>query len=1546
MTWFPPLRRAVRAALFLAMAAAVTAAASAETRFAQLINQLPGQQDPAASPAPAAEPETSRGEPVRRRLGGIWEARVRRADGTAGTLRFSFIPRFSNSGLLPFRVHWDDGVKDAAWGYFNTSDLQLTGSSLGGGGFSLRLNSEFTAGTGVIHLYGFPRQENVEFRKLRARVDRVEVLEPDRALDWETLSRAWSSPPLLRANMPRITVRLHGADLPFLDEDPVGVVGGNERVSYAGAPEAVKIPSERGRVLDLRFVLMPEPAETRYQFRVNDAPFALDLAFRNRAVPTLRFVDAGGGVLSKLGPGMAFRLAVDFEKPSADRRLVATLSPAGGTSMPVELRSAKGTRFESDRLALAPPGAAVDPLGVHLSPTVAHMVGRLYAGAWTVDYASQANRRVTGRGSAEIGFDAKSGSLTLTAPPDAAGSWRLVEAQWTDTVSQLRFRAANAAAPDGAAQVQVPSIAVLLVATAERIKPASAVLEKLADLDKGWTMRASLTRQSDGRLTGTWAREDANASLGADVRGQMTWSRAPSIDAIAELPVSPEANPASYLVGYRGDRLGISPERRLLVIGRQLPVGPGDARAFPPNDPNIAYRFQREVKADDELFAQADAVMPEGGSAMLVLATIAPDTGLGEKRLTLNQMSRDWPLDNPTTPTRIAWVQPGGRPRADHGSGPVDRALGIEDLEVVMELGAPVRADRLRVGLLRDGQAIVDGSAELPRVTHAARTSDEDGFIYRTPPVRLHLSSQRPSPRLDTIEVMAGTRIGAMPLDPVVRSYPARVEVTVEPSDQPGGPWKAALERVAACRDDPVPIPDPDAYAGLEARKFSRILITDTVQSKRKVRFGDGERDLSIRVGDHAAALLLRGGAVTELQRLVPVMRAIANADNDLIRSFRAELAKGSAGALMNGMYARLPNGAGEAPLADTLDLPKRLGTLGADRGRYYGMTLDEAERWAAAETRAAASRFAQAVALSVSAASGIDACDAPKLIALAGHRAPSVVAELMPQLVKLTPQGRAVPDAVARSHVTSLPVLSDAIRALEEYSAIDDAFKSMAVAVASAGAMTAFSGAATLVQGLNLPTNLVAATTSGLQVAGVATEGAAAAVDTLWAAQAYRNTVDANRAADLARGFVPVYGERFASEAEARRASEALALVGAIVPAVATSLPAATATQAGLARLGKEVFKPSALARGAALAERVLSRAEFSALDETQQIDLAAWYAAQAPPTPASLARLSPAQRDTIRTMDRWADTTRSTPVRLPTDETRVPAYVPALPHQSGRPLQNRAFTGITENGEPRSFQMGAFRNAGASNDAFVNASPNGPPGTLLRISKPARDTRKGKNPASVEALGRRALEEADPSQIARPRLYERVTLRDANGEQRIVEVVQDVGERASDVLRRQPGGRMTAEQAIAYDRGVRELNRRGWVVLDGHGGNFAYVRGEDGTLRASMFDPGGILPILGRDPEVARHFQTQINAPAPLMANAEPGAPVHLFAATGLRDEMLPELERAIDTSEIDVPLRDIIFTPIIGYEQPALRSLFMAKDPDAAYAALRAEEAAARR
>ena len=98
---------------------------------------------------------------------------------------------------------------------------------------------------------------------------------------------------------------------------------------------------------------------------------------------------------------------------------------------------------------------------------------------------------------------------------------------------------------------------------------------------------------------------------------------------------------------------------------------------------------------------------------------------------------------------------------------------------------------------------------------------------------------------------------------------------------------------------------------------------------------------------------------------------------------------------------------------------------------------------------------YAGSINRSVDRARGAGDCKLDELMVLAGQPSPTIISRILPRLVKQkTEDGRSywTPDMLARSYVQTVHKTAGAIRALKEYASIDDAYKSMAMALVGGG--------------------------------------------------------------------------------------------------------------------------------------------------------------------------------------------------------------------------------------------------------------------------------------------------------------------------------------------------------------------------------------------------------------------------------------------------------------------------------------------------------------
>ena len=291
----------------------------------------------------------------------------------------------------------------------------------------------------------------------------------------------------------------------------------------------------------------------------------------------------------------------------------------------------------------------------------------------------------------------------------------------------------------------------------------------------------------------------------------------------------------------------------------------------------------------------------------------------------------------------------------------------------------------------------------------------------------------------------------------------------------------------------------------------------------------------------------------------------------------------------------------------------------------------------------------------------------------------------------------------------------------------------------------------------------------------------------------------------------------------------------------------------------------------------------------------------------------------------------------------------VPVLPASQGKLLENqtitaRTVTGLDESGRPIlhphdevTVPIGPHLNRGSFSDVFASTEGyfgRDPENTLVRISKPIT-TDAGLQSLRADKIGREALGQVK-AEIASPDVLGTFEIMDKNGGRRVMEVVENItvgdkrGVRASDVLEDRA---MNLEEAIAYDRGTRALNQKGYVSVDLHEGNFTLIDNGDGTRKLGVFDPGGIMPVKGNNPEIAREIQSLINSPGPDAFRIK-----ERFAVEAIREDVRALLQAHVDGKALGIDLDKFIFKPDMGRKHALVGELFSADDPEALYRQLR--------
>ncbi len=524
----------------------------------------------------------------------------------------------------------------------------------------------------------------------------------------------------------------------------------------------------------------------------------------------------------------------------------------------------------------------------------------------------------------------------------------------------------------------------------------------------------------------------------------------------------------------------------------------------------------------------------------------------------------------------------------------------------------PLQNIALRLNVLetptRTGQQFSLSASRLP----AEETNGE--VIFRSEPIHFISPEARgygaPANREALIlPVATGDVIAARPADTAIRSNPAMVTTVISGvSEKLGKTWHDALKEVSACTGQPFN-GDPK-FALQKNASFSRVVIGELARFVNPIAWAwaeyndaeDGRLRFNPSVdaynGDHAAAILIRNEMVELMASpdIVEPLSALADNDAGAIQAMRERArvngveteafmannkikisAKPFLDRESTTMIDRLayisggphpPEPVVEVPMGETLDA--------AATARRFHYTDAEIEPLLVRLTQEAAKEQLTDLTKAIGRAQRAGNCNVEELMVVAGQKSDPAVAKIIPQLVikrtvPAVPGTAEAPgqpersywqaDKLARGFVERLHITGAAVRALDQYGAIDDAYKVMTITAVTAGAAFAVSAA-----GSSAAASAIAA-------------GMMLGVDALDAAYygniGLQRALDSEAFYDYAHGAALVLGDDILKNAEENRESVSMAMLGMIAPGV------------GMAMGGRELRHFMNLRRGRALVSK-----------------------------------------------------------------------------------------------------------------------------------------------------------------------------------------------------------------------------------------------------------------------------------------------------------------------------------------------------------------------
>jgi hypothetical protein len=650
----------------------------------------------------------------------------------------------------------------------------------------------------------------------------------------------------------------------------------------------------------------------------------------------------------------------------------------------------------------------------------------------------------------------------------------------------------------------------------------------------------------------------------------------------------------SYPYDTNGNETGGLKSRLLAVIGKNVDLN-GETYLHS-GDPRITYRriaVPPNIRSAISSAAVSVSGVPlaEGEQVVPVRAELAAGVQGGYKGIRINGQTKAWPL---------AFAGLGHVRFLRTGTTPNDTPENVFYFGETIRLG--LRAyddnyptDNLKFHLEAVKQTPNSAAPEVRRLGPLLLRKTED--IQRgqnfavSQPLLINREGRTPPPANDAIEpeqridLREGEQLVARPVQPfaVITLPPiARAEIIAGP--RRSRLWQEALNRVSACRGLGGDATDP-AFAREPSTVYSNWILTD-----------GSIRRTTVTKGDHAALILIRDD-------LVPVIKAANEALGEHIADGARgrtlaqrywSVAKSDPNARQNAFWMGRKHSiersqllAGrritrtiEFRLSETFDVDALRSKLGM-RNRVETQDLINDVIAKALKAQREESRLA------IDRAERAYDCKVDELLAVAGRAAPAAFRSLMPDLV-IEENGRWRPDVQARGYVRTAHDLGQTIRDQKDYAQIDNAYKSMALAIAAlpgsaAGAWLASSSNATIA------TLGTAAATSALAV-----DAADLAIFGLEGINEYKQ---GEKDYFTTLGLAPFVEVDLLDEASRQRSSAAAAAVGVAAPILG-----------GLTGLSA-LDDIRRINRGRALVRDGNALQRLDQLSDAQKLDVAAYY-------------------------------------------------------------------------------------------------------------------------------------------------------------------------------------------------------------------------------------------------------------------------------------------------------------------------------------------------
>jgi hypothetical protein len=998
-------------------------------------------------------------------------------------------------------------------------------------------------------------------------------------------AKAYSS---MRGNRPGLIVKIYGDEMwgqHYVWIDPASDI----EVTYRGA---VPIRNAQKQVIGSQVYLnlWQEVKEGPHTLYFDGRPVVFNIkkgwkkesAEPKTVLETIDLVDDAGTTLDAVGEGQAFQIRAVYKTEHPDRSVLVTIpgdKKSGERAFQQRLiRTANKSVFESEflRLDRAERNDAETlwkVIGPYKPGHSRRAVRNHFQGEWDIYHFDGVRKSVRGKSKIfasgdrmlaliGMGKEAKvyeSTGLFAEQPVKGKSLFGRLRAMLEERPHlSARYREqgnTNGLGRGRALRIKVSRVSLpLMLSGKENFVPINWRPDNLeqirldliprpgtGDMVGGWEVRRSNSVVQNARQH--WVRNDAPLNYTTTLLDDQLGQRGE--DAVV---TSLDNN---YIYPFSADgKPTIGTKTRLLVVtGKNLP---SSVQAdFSSDDKSIDYKVMTIPPAQLETYRlnahKLGKTKPVAGEkAILVQATLKKDIRPGSKTFKLNDVSASWDLAFRDQFGVIRFLRTGATANDPEenlfypgetvriGLKAFKRGFPAGKQKIKIEAVTPP-TDSAKSGVKR---RLID-TVEVKRLPGPENLAASKPLVFD---IRRDTETRKVDPKSKIIVLQQGEFLLATPADPLsFFAVPPGAIARFRSEPQNSALWQEALNRVRRC---PGVTGDStkSEFVGKSSKVMSRTILT---QLKN--------RNVTIRNGDHAALILIRDKqqplVLAENQKLKPYI--FASNPRRMALRYHSE-ARNRGGAQNNafwkyrkghfkmdppkGASGPVPGDTGvrPVPLGETLDL------AAFTKKSQYRKRVFAVDAVAEQVARQLKAQYEDTLA-AVERAKNARDCNIEELLVIAGQKSERAVAAIMPNLMVKEGKGWRA-NTTARAYLRSAYLAGNDARALDELSKIDDAYKSMAIALVAApvAALGAYAGAAS--------GGWAAFAGSAAAKLGLAAD----AIDLLYfGKKGVESYLQAEKDYYTALGLSPILGGDVVAEAEAKRESGAMAVLGVLSPGI-----------------------------------------------------------------------------------------------------------------------------------------------------------------------------------------------------------------------------------------------------------------------------------------------------------------------------------------------------------------------------------------------------------